>query len=283
MFQSAPLTEARGDLRLIALRARHEQFQSAPLTEARGDLRPNRKDGDNGEVSIRSPHRSKGRHFVPQEQSAVFKVSIRSLTEARGDRIPQFLLIALNCFNPLPSPKQGETGLSNSSSSLVAVSIRSPHRSKGRPGVVGNIAVRVVVSIRSPHRSKGRPTPVARNVSWSRFQSAPFTEARGDGDWRGTRSGCSPVSIRSPHRSKGRHLLFPCIRAEMVSIRSPHRSKGRRRVGCEHDDCAEVSIRSPHRSKGRPDRLGELYTEISVSIRSPHRSKGRPRWAFVWY
>ena len=61
-------------------------FQSAPLTEARGDMairsRPLRRLG----VSIRSPHRSKGRRKMATNRT----------------RVPI-------CFNPLPSPKQGET------------------------------------------------------------------------------------------------------------------------------------------------------------------------------
>ena len=38
-------------------------FQSAPLTEARGDQLAGRGVLDPYAVSIRSPHRSKGRHF----------------------------------------------------------------------------------------------------------------------------------------------------------------------------------------------------------------------------
>ena len=38
-FQSAPLTEARGDEYVDAIAAANTLFQSAPLTEARGDLR----------------------------------------------------------------------------------------------------------------------------------------------------------------------------------------------------------------------------------------------------
>ena len=39
-FQSAPLTEARGDDRSSAATAQRGLFQSAPLTEARGDAAP---------------------------------------------------------------------------------------------------------------------------------------------------------------------------------------------------------------------------------------------------
>ena len=62
-------------------------------------------------------------------------------------------------FNPLPSPKQGET-LSGKWSSML-----------------------VLVSIRSPHRSKGRLMLVLLSVLDEVFQSAPLTEARGDAFW----------------------------------------------------------------------------------------------------
>ena len=83
-------------------------------------------------------------------------------------------------FNPLPSPKQGETSGSFLHRCAVAVSIRSPHRSKGRrPRTSGSIAKKAV-SIRSPHRSKGRRGTDRRNRFLRVFQSAPLTEARGD-------------------------------------------------------------------------------------------------------
>ena len=39
-FQSAPLTEARGDTLRRTKEAEYDKFQSAPLTEARGDPDP---------------------------------------------------------------------------------------------------------------------------------------------------------------------------------------------------------------------------------------------------
>ena len=36
-FQSAPLTEARGDEAVDPVASQRDKFQSAPLTEARGD------------------------------------------------------------------------------------------------------------------------------------------------------------------------------------------------------------------------------------------------------
>ena len=158
MFQSAPLTEARGDPSVTASLIALSVFQSAPLTEARGDTCP--------------PPQNAWRH---------------------------------RSFNPLPSPKQGETAGPKLIHSLFAVSIRSPHRSKGRRWACTGWAARRSVSIRSPHRSKGRrrcvPPSTATRLSFnplpspkqgetwpdssersriSSFQSAPLTEARGD-------------------------------------------------------------------------------------------------------
>ena len=91
-----------------------------------------------------------------------------------------FFLYSCLCFNPLPSPKQGETyrrlhegvvynvfqsaPLTEARGDLkidlhsfsFGVSIRSPHRSKGRRDHVQHWSYSCDVSIRSPHRSKGR-------------------------------------------------------------------------------------------------------------------------------
>ena len=184
------------------------------------------------------------------------------------------------CFNPLPSPKQGETSRCKSgtiySEGLGFNPLPSPKQgetpSDCRAAIGG--ANYHFVSIRSPHRSKGRrPKATIRAVQqcsiiW--FQSAPLTEARGDSpaarnrrrQFNGPKQGDyvegRRVSIRSPHRSKGRRA--PARREAkpnfQVSIRSPHRSKGRLcRCACLTDrDIEDVSIRSPHRSKGRQEK-----------------------------
>ena len=108
-FQSAPLTEARGDLRMPSGVPIFKEFQSAPLTEARGDSCPNaviadasfelfqsaplteaRGDGHQGyphlvhRVSIRSPYRSKGRSSFICSADKPFNVSIRSPYRSKG-------------------------------------------------------------------------------------------------------------------------------------------------------------------------------------------------------
>ena len=107
-FQSAPLTKARGDLPMSLLGVGIDGFQSAPLTKARGDGRPVRATGAHlrfnplpsqkqGEtasprpregrlnVSIRSPHKSKGRRG--RDGLRVLRTQFQSapLTKARGD------------------------------------------------------------------------------------------------------------------------------------------------------------------------------------------------------
>ena len=155
-------------------------------------------------------------------------------------------------FNPLPSPKQGETTDYGGSQDVP------------------------VVSIRSPHRSKGRLRSVDARVEPQLFQSAPLTEARGDGTFTRAFFGRIRVSIRSPHRSKGR----PGIVAGVTWFGKcfnplPSPKQGETLKLSLLSRLLLVSIRSPHRSKGRLDALPSSRSVAAVSIRSPHRSKGR--------
>ena len=84
-FQSAPLTKARGDTPIRTADCPPKKFQSAPLTKARGDVNP-----------VTAPR------FAAEFQSA-------PLTKARGDSVSLPKSSLTRCFNPLPSPKQGET------------------------------------------------------------------------------------------------------------------------------------------------------------------------------
>ena len=86
-FQSAPLTKARGDWVLAVLAVGFlGLFQSAPLTKARGDT--NKPDGvvSVANVSIRSPHKSKGRLVSPSAAAALSLFQSAPLTKARGDQ-----------------------------------------------------------------------------------------------------------------------------------------------------------------------------------------------------
>ena len=134
------------------------------------------------EVSIRSPHRSKGRLWRGVAPEAIIdEFQSAPLTEARGD-IVAFLVEVGEC----------------------PVSIRSPHRSKGRRIWMRSISSSCSVSIRSPHRSKGRHREFGPLIARLKFQSAPLTEARGDIANYLAKYIAKMVSIRSPHRSKGR-------------------------------------------------------------------------------
>ena len=112
MFQSAPLTEARGDavFRIEAQEA--DEFQSAPLTEARGDLFGRRLLGRRWSFNpLPSPKRGEIRAWPARRPSWVRRFQSAPLTEARGDFCPGGSISSSTCFNPLPSPKRGEMGV----------------------------------------------------------------------------------------------------------------------------------------------------------------------------
>ena len=326
VFQSAPLTEARGDRILSMVVSMSRKFQSAPLTEARGD--------------------------VPRNSTTPRILGFNPLPSPKqGETRPVWRRrISLGSFNPLPSPKQGETSRGDLYPPLCNVSIRSPHRSKGRPaysatqsnkelfqsapltearGDFGALAVPARTAspcfnpLPSPKQGETR-CRACRRTPRCVFQSAPLTEARGDryssahtrGCWRFNplpspkqgetylvqrdaadqrrfnplpspkqgetgrlpdRRGrlCRFNPLPSPKQgetsSKGRRGVV-----ELVSIRSPHRSKGRQISDRLVLPFSRVSIRSPHRSKGRLLSMDDSTAIASlVSIRSPHRSKGR--------
>ena len=179
VFQSAPLTEARGDPLSVSFITETKRFNPLPSPK-QGETTEGECAGSKGKVSIRSPHRSKGRRRPSSltSSSTVFQSAPLTeargdfsgtldhpneevfqsapLTEARGDFWPHATLRPCTGFNPLPSPKQGETWGKRGTDAPQRVSIRSPHRSKGR----------------RPRRGHIRHLP--------RFQSAPLTEARGD-------------------------------------------------------------------------------------------------------
>ena len=109
-------------------------------------------------VSIRSPHRSKGR---------------RPSGPTGGCR--------LMSFNPLPSPKQGETSVGQRTGNGCTRFNPLPSPKQGETRHEEFLRDMSAVSIRSPHRSKGRQAPSAGALDEGKFQSAPLTEARGDG------------------------------------------------------------------------------------------------------
>ena len=109
-FQSAPLTKARGDLFSVVTSSCKSKFQSAPLTKARGDWFEVVDYRGEHLVSIRSPHQSKGRRRF-KRAPCFFCSSFNPLPSPKqGEtRTQSGVICAHYSFNPLPSPKQGET------------------------------------------------------------------------------------------------------------------------------------------------------------------------------
>ena len=251
-------------------------------------------------VSIRSPHKSKGRPPEYEDCGSDQEFQSAPLTKARGDSAAAPHIRQSPGFNPLPSQKQGET--------------EGRYCNHQRPAV----------SIRSPHKSKGRRIRAFSCFRWMSFQSAPLTKARGDyrsATYTYLYKSFNPLPSQKQGetgrpRSLGAYFLcFNPLPSQKqgetnqrpgaalvpgVSIRSPHKSKGRLQdFGAAVDvqggfnplpsqkqgetwqvarTCgpATVSIRSPHKSKGRQLRLCARRGGRDVSIRSPHKSKGRP-------
>ena len=231
MFQSAPLTEARGDLRSGAWRRCAKSFNPLPSPK-QGETRTVWAIARVLRVSIRSPHRSKGRPLKANEITGRFEFQSAPLTEARGDSQNETATRDWRGFNPLPSPKQGETALVSAEASAIMVSIRSPHRSKGRRATAAGCLVDEA------------------------FQSAPLTEARGDiysGEYLSGSSSFNPLP--SPKQGETRPRRPPFAFSK-VSIRSPHRSKGRH--------AGPAKIANPHVFQSAP--LTEARGDIRVCI-----------------
>ena len=180
-FQSAPLTDVRGDDCRSASSTNALWFQSAPLTDVRGDWPSVIALRWRGCVSIRSPHGCKGRSAADTIVDQQDAVSIRS-----------------------PHGCKGRYDAPRDCVGCERVSIRSPHGCKGRSERVDFDPESLLVSIRSPHGCKGRCICCFKELLTELFQSAPLTDVRGDrclGNRLRTGKG---VSIRSPHGCKGR-------------------------------------------------------------------------------
>ena len=87
------------------------QFQSTPPAEARGDQRV--RSFDAGKFQSTPPAEARG---------DVLNENARGLSTSN-----------LECFNPLPPPKRGETRYAGTRAVSEEVSIHSPRRSEGRP------------------------------------------------------------------------------------------------------------------------------------------------------
>ena len=251
MFQSAPLTKARGDLRLSIWRRQLAMFQSAPLTKARGDGYRARIDcvdakfqsapltKARGDLLGRAKRLSvEGFNPLPSQKQGETQTRVRlkrhrrkfqsaPLTKARGDAREADINPSWISFNPLPSQKQGETWTRAYSYCFWTVSIRSPHKSKGR--LASDIGSHSFVLFQSAPLTKARGDTLAAGsaLSVEKFQSAPLTKARGDvcraAHWAAY-GGFNPL----PSQKQGEtHETARGRDTNTVSIRSPHKSKGR--------------------------------------------------------
>ena len=123
-----------------------------------------------GETRVRQQHHLKAVGFNPLP------------SPKQGETVDRHRMILVSyCFNPLPSPKQGETVPTRCSDVPRTCFNPLPSPKQGETGGYLLLNLAVIVSIRSPHRSKGRPFCLLLCWFNSAFQSAPLTEARGDG------------------------------------------------------------------------------------------------------
>ena len=302
MFQSAPLTEARGDRAPESLRAPFNSVSIRSPHRSKGRPATTTQAVFQATVSIRSPHRSKGRQHFVVAPSGHHLFQSAPLTEARGDSGSEVLAMVQTCFNPLPSPKQGETLPCLCNALGKTVSIRSPHRSKGRrpvdhgqkrhlscfnplPSPKQGETQRPTpcsppsdVSIRSPHRSKGRPRWMCRMLRsrWS-FQSAPLTEARGDCPCPSQSP--APTEFQSAPLTEARGD-FPVKTKEqaMIQFQSAPLTEARGDQTISATPARSTCFNPLPSPKQGETRSGvQLPPDQDVSIRSPHRSKGRQK------
>ena len=204
-FQSAPLTEARGDEAQTEIGSYFLGFNPLPSPkqgETSRHIQPGPRrysfnplpSPKQGETLGRFALVASNERFNPlpspkQGETAVIYTLVAATccfnplpSPKQGETRPlsPSLRFALKCFNPLPSPKQGETKNPLKLSFSNAVSIRSPHRSKGRLHS-GPSSKRYGVFQSAPlTEARGDKTGQAGAISIRLFQSAPLTEARGD-------------------------------------------------------------------------------------------------------
>ena len=182
-FQSAPLTKARGDRSRRLYPQRRPRFNPLP-SQKQGETWDERKDIADANVSIRSPHKSKGRHRRDAYHRDECEFQSAPLTKARGDENRDEYHHPRTGFNPLPSQKQGETRRTWTRWARSHVSIRSPHKSKGRPRPRDCIMARSRFQSAPLTKARGDLDRLSLRWRYSRFQSAPLTKARGDTDSR---------------------------------------------------------------------------------------------------
>ena len=114
-------------------------------------------------VSIRSPHKSKGR--PSQSSTPAFGLAFQSapLTKARGDIESELKLTTGHKFQSAPLTKaRGDPDGGHERGCCILFQSAPLTKARGDLMVMGLIVVAFSVSIRSPHKSKGRPDDPAR-------------------------------------------------------------------------------------------------------------------------
>ena len=202
-------------------------------------------------VSIHSPRRSEGRRPITSSPTRRRKFQSTPLAEARGDNLLEDLLESDRSFNPLPSPKRGETRTVHSVSNSSPVSIHSPRRSEGRP--------RQDEPTHPPH-SRFNPLPSPKRgetfvcigpSSTNVFQSTPLAEARGD-------------------------LLRVLVRVSRMRFQSTPLAEARGDTPLDARSAFSAMFQSTPLAEARGDRPSRRWSHPPpVSIHSPRRSEGR--------
>ena len=93
-------------------------------------------------VSIRSPHKSKGRHESRIGFADSYQFQSAPLTKARGDWMYRSIPLITRCFNPLPSQKQGETAVERKQLNPIRSFNPLPSQKQGETAQQGPVRVR---------------------------------------------------------------------------------------------------------------------------------------------
>ncbi len=291
-FQSAPLTEARGDRCCLQLRSRTRGFNPLPSPK-RGEIAVPLLGRSRLQVSIRSPHRSEGRSLMREDCSVIWACFNPLPSPKRGEMRRQLRRRALCvCFNPLPSPKRGEM-CTNGPVGKYRKAFQSAPLTEARGDALSRTLRPFLWKCFNPLPSPKRgeiwvceltgyfqrgfnplPSPKRGEIlhpgyhrESQRFQSAPLTEARGDPDGLLYVPFFGFVSIRSPHRSEGRfqpHGEYQSRRHGFNPLPSPKRGE----ICITFDMALRCMFQSAPLTEARGDR--------SARRRLPSRARFNP-------
>ncbi len=274
MFQSAPRSGERGDVKSAEWVHPLPWFQSAPRSGERGDVRPRarhrRRQGFNPRLAPESEAMLGPGHlasvcqgFNPRlapESEAIGRrratpgirpVSIRaSLRRARRWRSPAAGRSG-SCFNPRLAPESEAIGIEGAGPAAPRVSIRASLRRARRSAGLAHVEFLYGVSIRASLRRARRCADLYTDANSALFQSAPRSGERGDVHEvaeRGRASGFNPrlapeseAIVIEPHDRIG----------GVVSIRASLRRARRSQGDAGRVEAREVSIRASLRRARR--------------------------------